>query len=102
VAAAGACPSCPLAGPTPKSCCRGREPGRGPRGTAGRGYGAASRGVRSGRDPRGDPGCDGPSAVLASSFEVEILPPVSPSEAGPDLAEGGNDAEGAAAPSVDV
>jgi hypothetical protein len=27
---------------------------------------------------------------------------VSPSEAGPDLAEGGNDAEGAAAPSVDV
>jgi hypothetical protein len=36
----------------------------------------------------------GPSAVLASSFEVEILPPVSPSEVGPDLAEGGDDAEG--------
>jgi hypothetical protein len=34
-------------------------------------------------------------AALASSFEVEILPPVSPSEAGPDSAEGGNDAEGA-------
>jgi hypothetical protein len=40
--------------------------------------------------------------VLASSFEVEILPPVSPSKAGPDSAEGGNDAEGAAAPSADV
>jgi hypothetical protein len=36
----------------------------------------------------------GPSAVLASSFEVEILPPVSSSGAGPDLAEGGDDAEG--------
>jgi hypothetical protein len=65
-------------------------------------YGAASQGVRSGRDPGGDPCCDGPSAMLTSSFEVEILPPVSPSEAGPDSAEGGNDAEGAAAPSVDV
>jgi hypothetical protein len=65
-------------------------------------YGAASRGVRSGRDPGGDPGCGGPSVVLASSFEVEILPLVSPSEAGPDSAEGGNDAEGATAPSTDV
>jgi hypothetical protein len=36
----------------------------------------------------------GPSAVLASSFEVEILPPMSPSEVGPDLAEGGDGAEG--------
>jgi hypothetical protein len=36
----------------------------------------------------------GPSAVLASSFEVEILPPTLPSGAGPDLAEGGDDAEG--------
>jgi hypothetical protein len=36
--------------------------------------------------------------VLASSFEVEILPPESPSEAGPDSAEGGNDAERAAPP----
>jgi hypothetical protein len=62
----------------------------------------ANRGVCSGRDPAKDPGCEGPSAVLASSFEVEILPPVSPSEAGPDSAEGGNDAEGAAAPSADV
>jgi hypothetical protein len=44
----------------------------------------------------------GPSAVLASSFEVEILPPVSPTEAGPDPAEGGNDAEGAAPPPADV
>jgi hypothetical protein len=36
----------------------------------------------------------GPSVVLASSFEVEILPLASPSGAGPDLAEGGDDAEG--------
>jgi hypothetical protein len=41
---------------------------------------------------------EGPSATLASSFEVEILPPVSSSEAGPDSAEGGKDAEGAAPP----
>jgi hypothetical protein len=40
--------------------------------------------------------------MLASFFEVEILLLVSPSEAGPDFAEGGNDAEGAVAPSVDV
>jgi hypothetical protein len=39
---------------------------------------------------------EGPSAALASSFEVEVLPPVSPSGAVPDSAEGGNDAEGAA------
>jgi hypothetical protein len=50
----------------------------------------------------------GPSAVLASSFEVEILSLVSPSGAGPDLAEGGDgaeggdDAEGAAPPLGDV
>jgi hypothetical protein len=37
-----------------------------------------------------------------SSFEVEILPLVSSSKAGPDPAEGGNDAEGAVAPSVNV
>jgi hypothetical protein len=36
----------------------------------------------------------GPSAVLASSFEVEILPPVSPPEVGPDLAKCGDGAEG--------
>jgi hypothetical protein len=36
----------------------------------------------------------GPSTVLAPSFEVEILPLTSPSEAGPDFAEGGNGAEG--------
>jgi hypothetical protein len=40
--------------------------------------------------------------VLASSFEVEILPPVSLTDAGPDPAEGGNNAEGAAVPFVDV
>jgi hypothetical protein len=44
----------------------------------------------------------GPRVVLASSFEVEILPPVSPSEVGPDLAEGGDGAEGTDVPSVDV
>jgi hypothetical protein len=36
----------------------------------------------------------GPSAVLASSFEVEILSLTSPSKAGADLAEGGDGAEG--------
>jgi hypothetical protein len=36
----------------------------------------------------------GPSVVLASSFEVEILPLASPSKAGADLTEGGNGAEG--------
>jgi hypothetical protein len=49
-----------------------------------------------------DAAVEGPSAALASSFEVEILLPVSPSEAGPDSAKGGNDAEGAAPPPADV
>jgi hypothetical protein len=49
-----------------------------------------------------DAAVKGPSAALASSFEVEVLLPVSPSGAGPDSAEGGNDAEGAAPPSDDV
>jgi hypothetical protein len=49
-----------------------------------------------------DSAVEGPSAALASSFEVEILPPVSPSEAGPDSAEGGNDTEGAAPPLADT
>jgi hypothetical protein len=40
--------------------------------------------------------------VLAFSFEVEIPPPVSPSEAGLGSVEGGNNAEGAAALSADV
>jgi hypothetical protein len=40
--------------------------------------------------------------VLASSFAVEILPPISSSEAGPGSAEGGDVAEGAAAPPADV
>jgi hypothetical protein len=44
----------------------------------------------------------GPSAVLASSFEVEILSLESPSEARPDSAEGGNDTEGAAPPPADI
>jgi hypothetical protein len=44
----------------------------------------------------------GPSAVLASSFEVEILSPESSSEARPDSAEGGNVAEGAAPPPTDT
>jgi hypothetical protein len=45
---------------------------------------------------------EGPSVALASSFEVEIIPPVSPSEVGPDSTEGGNDAERAASPPADV
>jgi hypothetical protein len=45
---------------------------------------------------------EGPGAALASFFEVEVLPPVSPSEAGPDSAEGRNDAEGAAPPPADT
>jgi hypothetical protein len=49
-----------------------------------------------------DAAVEGPSAVLASSFEVEILSPVSPSKAGPDFAEGGNGTEGAAPPPADV
>ena len=49
-----------------------------------------------------DAAIEGPSAALASSFEVEILPPVLPSEAEPDSAEGGNDAEGAAPPPATV
>jgi hypothetical protein len=49
-----------------------------------------------------DTAVQGPSAALASSFEVEILLPVSPSEAVPDPAEGGNDAERAAPPHADV
>jgi hypothetical protein len=49
-----------------------------------------------------DAAVKGPSAALSSSFEVEILPPVSSSEAGPDSAEGGNDAEGAAPPPADT
>jgi hypothetical protein len=51
---------------------------------------------------RFDAAVEGPSVALASSFEVEILPPVSPSKAGPDSAEGGNDAERAPPPSADV
>jgi hypothetical protein len=38
----------------------------------------------------------GPSAVLATTFEAEILPPAPSSEAGVDFAEGGAEAEGAA------
>jgi hypothetical protein len=45
---------------------------------------------------------EGPSAALASSFEVEILPPVSPSKVVPGSAEGGNDTERAAPPPADV
>jgi hypothetical protein len=49
-----------------------------------------------------DAAVEGPSAALASSFEVEVLPPVSPPGAGPDSAEGGNDTEGAAPPPATV
>jgi hypothetical protein len=43
-----------------------------------------------------DAAVEGPSAALASSFEVEVLPPVSPPGAEPNSAEGGNDTEGVA------
>jgi hypothetical protein len=49
-----------------------------------------------------DAAVEGPSATLASSFEVEILPRMSSSEAGPDSTEGGNNAEDAAPPPVDT
>jgi hypothetical protein len=42
----------------------------------------------------------GPSAVLSTTFEVEIIPLAS--EAGADLTEGGNKAEGAAPPPGDA
>jgi hypothetical protein len=45
-----------------------------------------------------DAAAEGPGMVLASFFEVEVLPPVSPSEAGPDSTVGRNNAEGAAPP----
>jgi hypothetical protein len=38
----------------------------------------------------------GPSAVLATTFEAEILPPAPSFEAGMDFAEGGDEAEGTA------
>jgi hypothetical protein len=44
----------------------------------------------------------GPSAVLASTFEAKILPLAPPSEGRADLAEGGNEAEGAAPPPSDA
>jgi hypothetical protein len=55
-----------------------------------------------------DAAAAGPSAVLASSFEVEILLLASSSDAGADLTEGGNgveggdEAEGAAPPLGDA
>ena len=49
-----------------------------------------------------DAAAEGPGATLASFFEVEILPPMSSSEAGPHSATGENDAEGAAPPPADT
>jgi hypothetical protein len=49
-----------------------------------------------------DAAAEGPGAALSSFFEVQILPLVSPSEAGPDSAAGRNDAEGAAPPPADT
>jgi hypothetical protein len=43
-----------------------------------------------------DAAAAGPSAVLATTFEAEILPPAPSSEVGVDFAEGGDEAEGAA------
>jgi hypothetical protein len=44
----------------------------------------------------------GLGAVLASTFEAEVLPLAPPSEGGADLAEGGNEAEVAAPPPGDA
>jgi hypothetical protein len=44
----------------------------------------------------------GPSVVLATTFEAEILLLAPSSEAGADLAEGGNETEGAAPSSGDT
>jgi hypothetical protein len=49
-----------------------------------------------------DTATEGLGAVLASFFEVEILPSVSSSEAGQDSAAGRNDAEGVAPPPADT
>jgi hypothetical protein len=49
-----------------------------------------------------DAAVEGPSAVMASSFEVEVLSPMSPPEAEPDSAEGANSVEGAVPPPADV
>jgi hypothetical protein len=49
-----------------------------------------------------DAAVEGPSAALASSFEVKVLPPVSLPEAGPVSAEGGNDTERTVPPPADV
>jgi hypothetical protein len=49
-----------------------------------------------------DAAAAGPSAVLATTFEAEILPLAPSSEAEADLAEGGNEAEGAAPSSGDA
>jgi hypothetical protein len=43
-----------------------------------------------------DAAAAGPSAVPATTFEAEILPPAPSSKAGMDFAEGGDEAEGAA------
>ena len=43
-----------------------------------------------------DAAAAGPSAVLATTFEAEILLPAPSSEVGADLVEGGDEAEGAA------
>jgi hypothetical protein len=49
-----------------------------------------------------DTAAAGPSAVLATTFEVETLPLAPSFEAGVDLAEGGDEAEGAALSSGDA
>jgi hypothetical protein len=49
-----------------------------------------------------DAAAAGPSAVLASTFEAEILPLAPPFEGGADLAEGGNETEDATPPPSDA
>jgi hypothetical protein len=49
-----------------------------------------------------DAAAAGPSAVLVTTFETEILPLAPPSEGGADLAEGGYEVEVAAPPPGDA
>jgi hypothetical protein len=49
-----------------------------------------------------DAAAEGPSAVLASTFEAEILPLAPPFEGEADPAEGGNETEDAAPPPGDA
>jgi hypothetical protein len=95
---AGAWPGRPLAGPTPESGCRGHKPGSCPRGDnwlrlrSGRWSRLLGPGSR--RRPRRRWPRRGANRILRGGDPPTVLP----FEVGSDSAEGGVDAEGAAAP----